>query len=320
MLCLGLTGGVAGPATPAFAEGPSAEAVQRFIDAYRSRHGLPGIAVAVVKDGVPVLEAASGSGAEPITAGTPTALASVTKVITTFAVLQLVDDAMLELDDPVIDHLPEFVLDDTRGASITVRQLLAHTSGLPNPMIVPPAESPQQRMPQLQDIELVNDPGTSYLYSNLGYHTAARLIEVVSGQPYADYLEEHLFAPLGMHDTFATLDRSDDTGRISGHVTAYGGAIPLREMTAMNVGSGNVISTAQDMSLCRRLRLVARRDDPAVGPGAQRLVADHHPNRPACQTAVPVSPNPRFGQVPAVHRPEDSDPKRLGTLPLRVLT
>src|SRR5690606_29366884 len=81
------------------------------------------------------------------------------------------------------------------------------------------------------------------------YHTAARLIEVVSGQPYANYLEEHLFTPLGMHDTFAAVDKGDDTGRISGHVTVYGGAIPLREMTAMNVGSGNVISTAEDMAL-----------------------------------------------------------------------
>lgn len=246
VLSLGLTGLTAPPAAAAE---PSVEAVQQYLDAYRSRHGLPGVAVALVKDGTPVLEAGSSASDEPLTATTPTALASVSKVTTTFAVLQLVDDGALELDDPVVQHLPEFVLDDPRGASITVRQLLSHTSGLPNPTIVPPADSPQQRVTQLRDVELASDPETSYLYSNLGYQTAARLIEVVSGQSYPDYLDEHLFGPLGMDDTAASVEEQNGADLISGHVTAYGGAIAMREMAAMNAGSGDVVSTAHDMAL-----------------------------------------------------------------------
>ena len=113
-------------------------------------------------------------------------IGSVSKMITAFAVLQLVERGEIELDGPVAGQMPEFDLDDARGARITVRQLLTHTSGLPNPLVVAPAADPEERVAELRTVPLVSDPGSRYVYSNLGYHTAARLVETRSGEPFAD--------------------------------------------------------------------------------------------------------------------------------------
>lgn len=248
LLALGVVGLLL-PTAPAEAEQPvDRQQMQRFLDSYVQRHGLSGAQVAVVKDGKPVYEAASGDRGE-VTSRTPMAIASVSKVITAFAVLQLVDRGRIDLDDRVVDELPEFAVDDPRGSAITVRQLLSHTSGLPNPTLVPPANSLRQRVSKLHTIPLSSAPGTAYEYSNLGYHVAARLVEVISGEPFQQYLDRHVFDPLGMRDTYSVVTKSDTTGMSDGHVTAYGAALPLREMAGMNAGSGGVVSTAHDLAL-----------------------------------------------------------------------
>ncbi|GAA1845348.1 serine hydrolase domain-containing protein [Microlunatus capsulatus] len=223
--------------------------VDRWIWDYLRAEGLPGAAVAVVHDGQIVVETGQSTNGDPITATTPMSIGSVSKMITAFAVLQLVDQRKVDLDRSVTSQLPEFTLDDPRGAEITVRQLLEHTSGLPNPLVIAAAADPAQRVSQVRTISLDNDPGTTYAYSNLNYQTAARLVETVSGQDFATYLDEHIFTPLGMADTRSVLTTPNEVGLDDGHVTAYGGAWRLREMTAMYIGSGSVISTAHDMAL-----------------------------------------------------------------------
>lgn len=236
-------------APPAHAEGTiDRRAVHRFVADYVDRHGLPGAAVAVVRHGAVIDETGVGEDGA-ITARTPIGVGSVSKLITAFVVLQLVDDGRIGLDDTVSERLPEFSLDDPRGSKITIRQLLSHTSGLPNPVLVPPADTLRQGVAQLQDTDLVSDPGTSYLYSNLNYHVAARLIEKISGEPFADYLRRRVFEPLGMHDTRSVVVASAQPGLDDGHVTAYGGAIRLPVMRAMIGGAGGVISTAHDLGL-----------------------------------------------------------------------
>lgn len=223
-------------------------AVDRWIADYLRAEGLPGAAVAVVHDGQVVVETGQSTDDTPITATTKMSIGSVSKMITAFAVLQLVDQNKIDLDRSVTSQLPEFVLDEPRGAEITVRQLLDHTSGLPNPLVIPPATSPAERIGQLRTIALGSDPGTTCTYSNLNYQTAARLVETVSGQDFAAYLDEHVFGPLGMTDTRSVLTSPEEPGLDDGHVTAYGLALPLREMESMYIGSGSVISTAHDMA------------------------------------------------------------------------
>jgi CubicO group peptidase (beta-lactamase class C family) len=130
----------------------------------------------------------------------------------------LVDEGRVNLDDPVEKYLPEFkdqmltVEQDTEHVllrkpahPITVREILSHTSGLP---FSSPLEQPTLDGLPLREavrshamLPLQFAPGTKYQYSNAGLNTAGRIIEVVSGIPYEQFMEERLFKPLGMKDT-----------------------------------------------------------------------------------------------------------------------
>ena len=158
-------------------------AVDRWIGDYVQSGGLAGASVAVIKNGDVVYRTDPGQEAEGIIAADRSmAIGSVSKMITGFAVLQLVDAGRIDLDQPVRRQLPEFTVDDPRGTLITVRQLLSHRSGLPNPTLIAPAASPQERVGQLRNVHLDSHPGSRYVYSNLNYHVAVRLVEVSSGQ------------------------------------------------------------------------------------------------------------------------------------------
>ncbi|GAB2493551.1 serine hydrolase domain-containing protein [Promicromonospora xylanilytica] len=233
---------------PARASSDAVPALDRpaatYVGDYVQRHGLPGAAYAVVKDG----EVVTAGGAGDVTADTLRPVASVSKSMTAFAVLQLVDRDLVELDGPVTDHLPSFSVRGAGSGDITVRMLLDHTSGLPNPMIVPATGELAVDVGHIAGLTLASAPGASYRYSNLNYWTLAYLVEVVSGQSLDAYLHDEVFAPLGMRDTrsFATSGGSDVFDK--GHVTAYGTSLPLPEMAGSVGGSGGVVSTARDMT------------------------------------------------------------------------
>ncbi len=118
-------------ATPASAA-PAREGIDDYVRAYLDHTGLPGAAVAVTHGADVVRVAGYGhdSAGAPITASTRLPIASLSKSMTAFAVLQLVDAGRVGLDQPVTRYLPEFRLADPRGARITVRMLLDQTSGM----------------------------------------------------------------------------------------------------------------------------------------------------------------------------------------------
>jgi CubicO group peptidase (beta-lactamase class C family) len=251
VLCLSLSVLTWSPLTwsvPARASSDSVPALDRpaaaYVADYVDRHGLPGAAYAVVKDG----DTVALGGAGGASADTPMAVASVSKPITAFAVLQLVDRGSVELDSPVTDYLQSFSVRGADPDDITVRMLLDHTSGLPNPMIVPAAGSLAAGVEHIAQLTVTSAPGAAYLYSNLNYRTLAYLVEVVSGEPFDAYLHDQVFAPLGMHDTLSVVSATDSTVFDHGHVTAYGTSLRIPEMARDVVGSGGVISTARDMS------------------------------------------------------------------------
>ena len=145
-------------------------------------------------------------------------IASQTKPMTSTALMMLVEEGLLTLDDPVEKFLPEFkgqmaiaekddehVLLKKPSHPITVREILSHTSGLPFTSAI---ESPTLDMLPLQTTvrshamsPLQTEPGTKYEYSNAGTNTAGRIIEVLSGMPYDDFMRTRLFEPLGMNET-----------------------------------------------------------------------------------------------------------------------
>jgi CubicO group peptidase (beta-lactamase class C family) len=133
---------------------------------------------------------------------------SMTKIVTATAVLQLAERGALDLDDPVVEYVPEFLAGG--GAPVTVRHLLSHSSGLSNPIPVRwvrPAASPRPD-PHVFASRLLNRysklkgrPGETARYSNLGYIVLGEVVAAASGASYTEYVQQHLLTPLGMATT-----------------------------------------------------------------------------------------------------------------------
>ncbi|WP_106402562.1 serine hydrolase domain-containing protein [Actinocorallia populi] len=244
----------AAPPVSASAPAPTPASIDAYVEQYREATGLPGVAVAITKGNEVVHTAGYGSTAtgKPVTAGTPMAVASVSKSVTALAVMQLVEKGKVALDQPVRRYLPEFTMADPRAAKITVRQLLHQTSGMADSAFHEKSE-PQPgtlkgSVARLRTAKLAADPGTVFSYHNTNYQVAARLVEVVSGQPFAAYLDAHVFEPLGMHDS-TTIDTDRDLpASARGHLYVLGRAVALPEPTGFGNGSGGVITTADDMA------------------------------------------------------------------------
>jgi CubicO group peptidase (beta-lactamase class C family) len=208
---------------PAAADEPApsrsiAAALQPFVD----RHALAGaVTLAADRDKVLSLEAV---GYADVAAKTPMHtdalfwIASQSKPVTAAALMMLVDEGKVRLDDPVEKYLPEFKdvwLAAERGRDhvllrrprhpITVREILSHTSGMPFKSAV--EEPTLDLLPLANAVRsyaltpLQYEPGTKYQYSNAGINTAGRIVEVASGMPYEVFLQRRLFDPLGMKDT-----------------------------------------------------------------------------------------------------------------------
>lgn len=244
--------------------------IDSYVDDYLDRHGLVGAGIAVVHDGEVVHAVGRGEdGDAPATAATPFSTGSVGKAVTAVAVLQLVDDGVVGLDDPVVRHVPGFELADGRQGEVTVRQLLSHTSGIPSPVITPPAHDLAEGVAALRDLELASDPGRVYSYSNANFHLSARLVEEVAGAPFGEHLDDEVFAPLGMSDTVAVdTTHADHPGTQHGHVTAWGTALPGPALDQLVAGAGGVVTTAEDMA-----RFAAMLTDGGRTPDGGQLVS-----------------------------------------------
>jgi len=153
------------------------------------------------------------AGNKPMRPETIFWIASMTKPVTATAVMILQDEGKLSVDDAVARHLPEFkdlrTKDGTRVA-VTIRQLLTHTSGLSEitPEQAKGAKTLADVIPLYVRQPVQFEPGTKWVYCQSSINTAARIVEVVSGESFPDFLEKRLFKPLGMKDT--TFYLSDD--------------------------------------------------------------------------------------------------------------
>lgn len=226
------------------------KAIDRYIGEYIEKNGLPGASVVIVKNGEVVYENGYGhdSDGQLISENTLMKIASASKPFTAFSILQLVDKGKIKLDDPVKMYLKDLSIDDPRFEGVTIRHLLSQTSGIPNPTIIPPANTLTEQIENLYSWKLSSDPGEKYFYSNANYWVLARVVEKVSGMEFSDYLSKEIFAPLGMDDTFNVIKSNDiSEGLAQGHVTAYGTAIPWSPLEQMIVGSGGIVTTASDM-------------------------------------------------------------------------
>lgn len=177
----------------------------------------PGAAVLVVRNGKPIFRRGYGvtdlRTLRPIDAHTNFRLASFTKQFTAACIMLLVHDGKLRYDDHLTDIFPEF---PAYGKSITVRNLLNHTSGLPDYEDLLTKQYPdtlEEKIPQILDagvLKLLEQqsngkfaPGSHWDYSNSGYAVLAMIVEKVSGKSYGHFLHDRIFVPLRMNHTLA---------------------------------------------------------------------------------------------------------------------
>lgn len=240
--------------TPTSADSEQA-AVQASLDRFVGGHGTPGIQAAVLRDGELIALAAAGSDGNGgvMTTATPMRIESLSKSFTALAVLQLVESGDLDLDGRVVDQLPELRVDDPRAASITLRQLLHHTSGMSDATAPPLYEEATRTLAdavgRLESATLASDPGAAAAYHNPNYHVAARLVEVTSGLPFSKYLEQEVLDPLGMVDTRSVPTAATRVpGMARGHLLAWDRAFGVTGPDYFTEGSGGVVSTAADMA------------------------------------------------------------------------
>lgn len=239
-----------------------------YVEGVREQFDVPGIAVAIVKDGEVVLERGFGvrelGKPAKVDATTLFAIASNTKAFTAASLSILADEGKLSLDDRVIDHLPWFRMSDpyvTR--EMRLRDLLAHRSGLglgAGDLLYWPGTdySTEEVARRLKDVPLSGNFRGQYAYDNILYGVAQLVVEKASGQTYAQFLQQRIFNPLGMRDTRFNSDALRPRDNVAtGHAKAdFKDLRPAPRMSWGNVsGAGGIYSSVHDMSRWMRMQL-----------------------------------------------------------------
>ncbi|WP_156758658.1 serine hydrolase domain-containing protein [Actinokineospora pegani] len=229
--------------SPVAAPADLAGSVERYLD----HTGLPGAVVAVTRGTEVLLARGFGHDATgaPLTGASEVPIASLSKSFTALAVLS----AGVDLDRPVSQYL-DFRMADPAAERITTRQLLTHTSGMADSAYPELAlDSPRtlsELVTRLRDAPLAGEPGGRFRYHNPNYQVAARLVEVVTGRPFADVLRDNVLVPAGM-DSTRTVDMAAELD-LHGHVRAYGVPVPADEPDWFLGGSHGMASTAADLA------------------------------------------------------------------------
>jgi len=234
------------------------DGLDAYVAAAKDRWEVPGLALAVVKDGEVVLARGYGicelGTSRNVTPDTAFDIASCAKTFTAASLALLIDDGKLNWDDPVVKHLPEFQLADAYLTNhITIRDLLSHRTGLPRGdelFSSPPNLTPQEILRRINHLTPQAELRTKYIYSNAMYFVADQVVARVSGQSCDEFLRQRIFKPLGMDaTTFNVNDVPRDRLAVR-HWRSDDGIVP--RPVAANFG---VQSTVLDMAKFLQMQL-----------------------------------------------------------------
>lgn len=236
------------------------EALDAYIQRQMDRLSIPAASLAIVEGDRIVHQRGFGqvrtSGEAP-SPQTPFLIGSLTKSFTALAVMQLVEAGKVELDAPVQRYLPWFrVADAQASAEMTVRHLLNQTSGLSSTsgwsVLSDFDDGPdalEVRVRALSAWELAHPPGAAFEYSDSNYNVLGLIVQTVSGEPYAEYVQNHIFTPLDMVDSYVSKELAKQHGLPVGHQLWFW--VPVARPGLKNPGgslpSGQLISSAEDM-------------------------------------------------------------------------
>lgn len=241
--------------------------IQPRMQSHADRGVLSGTVTLVIEKGQTVHFATSGyadvEAKKPMRKDSIFQIMSMTKPFTGVGIMMLVEEGKLNLHDPVAKYLPEF----KDKPNVLVRQLMSHTSGMaPNP----PGDrmewyysmkvSLEEAVRFYATVPLQQEPGTKWVYSNMGIATLGRLIEVLSGAKYEDFIAQRILNPLGMKDTFFFVPADKRDRVVVNYCSKEGKLLPCPHTTlggeSKNLRAGatypapefGLYSTAEDLS------------------------------------------------------------------------
>ena len=236
---------------------PAAGEARAYLEGRYPDGDNPGAAVLIACNGSTVFSYQAGMAniewGQPITSDTSFRLGSISKPLTAVAILELVERGRIDLDRPISDYVP---LLPSYMRPVTVRQLMSHTSGLPDilltPMLLPLARdwvSESQIIGMQASVPPRAAPGEVFDYSNFNYVLLAALIESITDTRYADYMSEEVFERLGMERSHYDSRRVILAGRAQGYETSPFGQLLHSENIDMSHASaaGALLSSANDL-------------------------------------------------------------------------
>src|SRR5262245_58463474 len=243
------------------------------------RQGVPGLALALVRDQEVMWSGGFGyadvASARPMDERSAVGVASITKTFTATAIVQLRDLGKLRIDDPVMQHLPEFKAVKNRFGrteDVTIRGLLTHHSGLVGES--PTGHWSNMSFPSMAEIlellprmEVVIEPASAFKYSNLAFALLGEIVARLSGTPCVDYVRDRILVPLGMSESGFVIDDAMRRRTATGYLASRYEDIPeVSPDPAMNgyAAAGGLRSTAADLAKWLSLQFRTR-DDKRAG-------------------------------------------------------
>jgi CubicO group peptidase (beta-lactamase class C family) len=240
---------------------PPSEALARLdetIQAYLKQNNIPGCAIAVASRGKIIYHREYGMAnvelAVPVTDRTVFEIGSISKQFVSAAAMLLVEEGKLDLDDPIHRYLPDL---PSEWLGVTMRQLLTHTSGIPDYEEIRTYDVYRFRLTPEEVIQIAHSrpmdfaPGTGWYYSNTGYFLASMIVERIDGRPLGQVLESRIFGPLGMTQTGMADPESIIPYRAAGYWVNKAGDLINRNPTetSSTLGAGGILSTARDLAM-----------------------------------------------------------------------
>ncbi|CAN1532269.1 AmpC Beta-lactamase class C and other penicillin binding proteins [Flavobacteriaceae bacterium] len=288
---------------PSFAQ-ISDQEVDNVVNKALTAFNVPGIAVAIVKDGKVILSKGYGIKSiqtnEKVDANTLFGIASNSKAFTTAALAMLVDEGKLKWDDKVISYLPNFKMyNDYVTNEFTIRDLLTHRSGLglgAGDLMIWPGKSdftPQDIVQNLQYLKPVSAFRTQFDYDNLLYIVAGEVINKVSGMTWCEFIETQIMKPLDMKNSAASFIRLKDTSNvIAPHVPMDGKLKVIKRYQDQILDpAGGIYSSVNDMSKWMIMQL----NNGKYGTENKQLFSvKEHTEMWTPQTIIPATTKPPY--------------------------
>jgi len=246
-----------------------------------SARGVPGAAVAVVIDGEIIDHAVGVLSTATAVEATPESvfqIGSITKVWTATLVMQLVDEGLVDLDQPVRTYLPEFRLaDDAAAAAITVRQLLSHQAGFEGDIFTDTGrgdDAVEKFVDLLADMTQIFPPGTMFSYNNAGYIVLGRLIERVRETTWEKALVEHIATPLGLErvspSPYEAIVHRVAVGHVGPGENGVETPAPFWALARSNEPAGSMLAmSARDLAGFARMHLAG-----GTAPNGNRVLSE----------------------------------------------